>query len=288
MTKSILSKTPKSYVDPIATLNRNDFNSAIKEHGYRVYTETALTCPCKGRSSGHALVDCVNCFGSGWFFFNKKETVLMIQSINQVNSKFKEWNKALSGFGVATSISDQSLGYMDKITMFDHIMHHRQLVRLRKSNDGQNIYGYTELEPKEFRSVFLFDGASNPLRELRSGVDFDVDVNKITLKGNILDELPPERSDPYLNRFMDISLATVFSHHPVWHVMDASRSFSAAIKKRCDNGRYDQNELPLKYVIAQPQYLPESPKYDGTEREDNSQDIADKSSPATFNGTTTL
>lgn len=286
--KSILSKTPKSYADPIATLDRGDFNSAVKEHGYRVWTETALTCPCKGRSSGHALIDCLNCFGSGWFFFNKKETVLMIQSLNTINSKFKEYNKALTGYGVASSISNQSLGYMDKITMFDQIMEHRQLVRLRKSNDGSATYGYLEFEPKLIKSAFLFDGAENPLRELRSGVDFDVDVNKITLKGNVLTEIPLERVDPHLNRFLDVSLAIVFKHHPVWHVMDASRSFSAAINKRCDTGTFEQKEMPLRYVVAQPQYMPEAPKYDGTNRFDNSQDIADQGYPQTFNGTTTI
>ena len=68
-TKNILVK-PAPNLTGIASPEffENEFDAAIYLKGYRVILERALRCPCHAPDA--PLVDCQNCFGTGYFYVN--------------------------------------------------------------------------------------------------------------------------------------------------------------------------------------------------------------------------
>ena len=285
---SIVADTPKQYATPVTTLNRNNFSRAISNHGYALRLETALPCPCRSRANGHARTDCDNCFGSGWTFFDPRETHAVIQHISQTGDKVVEYNKALVGHAQMTmNHRERHCGYMDRVTLLDYGLSHRELLNLRVSRDGLATFAFCEFVPTSFRTAHMFVGVDRPLSRLRPGTDFVVEDRRLTLLPEAASLLPPEEEGRHLNRFLDVTVSVEYEHHPLFHVVDSSRAFFAATHKVCADGHFEGREMPLKYVIAQPQYMHNAPRYDGSAVNDNSAPQAPPP-PASLGGTFSL
>ena len=269
--KSILSSTPKSYTPTTVHFSDGDFEDEIKAHGRVVEVETALRCPCHKRTDGTHRVDCSNCFGSGWVFVDRRKTVALIQSMNQTNSKFKQYELALAGHMSVSMGAKDRLSYMDIIRMTEHTIKHSELLRIRKASSDSAFYALTSFEIVDVDQVLLFTASDEPLLRLRKEVNFTVERNKIVLNnlpsGTLLD---PEQYE--VDGFTDVTISIRYSHHPAWHVFDSLRVFAADIKKGCDS-KFTEDLLPTHYIAVLPQRLSDAPKYNGEERIDNSNTV---------------
>jgi len=266
--KNILSTTPKGYTPNTVTFDQNDFELEIKSHGRVVEVETALRCPCHQRTSGLHRVDCSNCFGSGWVFVDRRQTVALIQSMNQTNSKFKQYDLALAGHMSVTMPAKDRLCYMDIIRMTEHTVYHSELLRLRKEKDANVFYALSSFEIVEVDQALLFRGKDEPLLRLRKDVNFTVSRNKITFQNMPVGSTPdPEQYEQ--EGFIDVTVSVRYKHHPSWHIFDSLRVFAADIKEGCDS-KFTEDLLPTHYIAVLPQRLADAPKYNGEETIDNS------------------
>lgn len=281
--RSILSITPKSYTPQVATFDDNDFSREIKAHGRVVEVESALRCPCYLRNSGSHNTSCQNCFGSGWIFRNRRKTVALIQSINQTNSKFKQYDIALSGHMNVTMLPQDRLSYMDVIRMTEHTIYHSELIEIRKGSDNV-FYAITSFEPIEIDQMLVFKSETDPLVKLTKGVNFEVVRNKIVLT-TVPQEITPDPLQYEVDGFVDVTISIRYTHHPTWHIFESLRVFSADIIEGCDSKMRDQL-LPTHYVAVLPNRLVDAPKYNGNQRIDNS----DQATPPNnaFFGTETI
>jgi len=113
----IIQQTPpntqgKTRVD----LDKSDFDALVWQKGYDVYVDKAMKCPCRNTPDSQALSNCRNCGGSGWIFFNRKETRMVLQSMN-ANNRYQEWSEEKLGTVRITSLNKEQLTYMDRITI---------------------------------------------------------------------------------------------------------------------------------------------------------------------------
>ena len=94
----VTAQTPPSNTLPKVGWDVNRFNGLIQNHGYDVYIEKALRCPCVDRATGQALSTCKNCLGRGWFFVDRRETRLVAQGMENLrrNEQYGEVNRGLA------------------------------------------------------------------------------------------------------------------------------------------------------------------------------------------------
>ena len=107
--KSILQKTvsfdnSRDIVDPRVTWRVGDFNELISAHGYDALLDRAMKCPCVDRSTSQALSTCRNCLGRGWFFVDRRHTVVVAQRMDN-KKRYGEWGEINRGTASLTIVS---------------------------------------------------------------------------------------------------------------------------------------------------------------------------------------
>jgi hypothetical protein len=251
--KPIISKTPEDIGNPQANWDRKKFDDLIFDKGYKCHIERALKCPCTNEVSGQADSDCLNCLGSGWFFIDKTETVVVCTSMSS-RSKYENWSESNSGTVSVSSRAQDKLGFMDRITLIELESWFSQTLRLKTSLTKQTkLFSFLIYNPISIFQVYLFIDSQTPLKPLRT-CDYIIDGNKIVLEKSIIQS--------YIN-IENPKITIRYTHNPTYHVIDVNRDL---IKQKsivdCNNDSGSIN-FPLNCIGKRAHYILDNPNFNG-------------------------
>jgi hypothetical protein len=156
MTKRpIVIETPPIGLDrPRANFINTEFDINIWEHGYNVIHELGLQCPCKSKNTNQQS-NCKNCGGSGWIFLNPTKTRMVLHSMN-LNTKYQMWSQENAGTVSISCRSNETLGFMDRLTVLDGLAIFWEVLFLKEIFDGDE-----SLSSSESKSTSKSESVSN-------------------------------------------------------------------------------------------------------------------------------
>jgi hypothetical protein len=122
-----MSEYQLGHMAPRADLQANQFDTAIKQKGYRVWWEQGMFCPCEDKHSGQPDPVCPACGGNGYYYLEGKETRVLVTSIN--SNKFQT-HIGLDDLGTAylTALSTDRIGFRDRFTFMDFTVKFSEII----------------------------------------------------------------------------------------------------------------------------------------------------------------
>lgn len=228
---------------------KNEFDSAVQAKGYTVILEKALRCPCH---SEHPLIDCENCFGTGFFYINPTKTNALITGINQ-NNQYKSWSEELLGTISVTvrDIDKPNLGYFDRIVLKNEYSYFSENLTIRRSNTDSFVF--TTYKPMNVISIHVFISSIQKLKKITKYTinpdnPYCILINEEELEG------------------IGSSVVSVYyKHEPEYHVLDFSHEVRASWQKDKATGGLIPMQLPIQAIARRSHLIAVSrPNFDGT------------------------
>lgn len=228
----------------------NLFEASLWNKGYSCILENALRCPCHAPDS--PLLNCQNCFGTGYFYINPTKTKALITSINS-NNKYSKWSQELLGT-VQISVLDANktnLSYYDRITIKDQYCFYSENLEIR--NYDEESFIFTTYKPINIISIHLFYSYNQKLILL--------DPSSYTINPN----------NPYCITFLPDAVqgklvaSIYYKYETEYHVIDLPHDIRASWNTSKDTGAQTKIDLPIQ-AIARRSHLISSgkPNFDGS------------------------
>lgn len=253
--KAIITQTPDDLGPQQVNFNRNEFDAAITDKGYKVEIERALKCPCSVRGSGQALVNCGNCNGSGWFFIDKRSTMIFSTSLNNRN-KHEVWADVNAGT-VSMSLRPQDkVGFMDKVVYTELEMLHTEVLHLQLNSTGDKIFAFTSYKPVRVHHMYRFVDSDQ-------GLDF-VDAAEYTIRTNLI-----EFDFAIYGAMQDVAMTINYSTHPTYHVLDINRDLIKQKSVSEDLKEIQRTNFPIHCIGRLAHFIPEMADLNGESVYDN-------------------
>lgn len=232
-------------------LVKSDFDALVWQKGYDVLLDKAIKCPCRNIPDNQALSDCKNCGGSGWVFINRTKTRMVIQAMNR-DTQYKEWSEELLGTAKLTTLENEHLSYMDRITISNATQTVSQTVHFETHSDNK-VRARAYYPILNVHEVFLFDQSNVPLIKAIEGEHFVIKDNWIEL------------TDQH-NHFETLSIR--YDYNPSYHIIDHTRAMLTT--KVIKQGRDVDTALPVSAVAKLAHYVLDEENYNNQLLFDNS------------------
>lgn len=227
----------------------DDFAQAIKDKGYLVEITKAMTCPCQDPATGNALSDCMNCGGTGYFFVEKKESKVVIQSLN-LTKKFNEWTENNIGTVEIICLPQDKMAYMDKVIMKEVTSEYYQKAVVKYNKQLQKYFCVLNYAALEVDNLYLFLSSNEPLK-LVSELDYEISKNGILFKGEILNTLEANKNIEKVS-----TVAIRYKHNPTFHIFDINRESIIMPDISKTDGRF---EFPANYLAKRANFIFDAP-----------------------------
>lgn len=258
--QSIRTATAASQVQqPQVYFRPDDYSALIGSKGYNIIIEKALRCPCEGET-GHALVDCQNCMGTGYFFINPLKTKAIASGINR-DTKYREWSAELVGTISLTVRDDgqENMSFYDKITFVDKVGDFSENLLVRSNSTGDDFV-FTTYKVKSITDIFIFENSSSKLRKLTSE-EYSINANN----NCVIDLVITDKSVTFNG-----SISIRYKHEIQFNIIDLPHELRASWEMD-KNGTYKLISLPMNAIARRSHLIPvERMNYDGTGWKDNS------------------
>jgi hypothetical protein len=214
-----LQSTPTKTIDtPNSNLARYDFdvqkfNNLIDQKGLYLRHEKTLHCPCRREINGGALSSCVNCFGTGFLYFDKGRIRGAVQAINQQKG-YKQYNSENIGISKLTALANDRIGFFDRLVLEDGESIHYENVfpKILTISGSEVLSALLTYEPKEIEYFYLFDGEENPYISLTAS-DYTISGRRITFSESLKDAMDSTEDGKY---YMSIR----YVHNPAFFVIE--------------------------------------------------------------------
>ena len=231
---------------------KSNFDAVIELKGYRVYHDKAIRCPCKVETTDH-LSSCRNCAGSGWVFYNRVESRMIVKSMN-LSTQYKDWSEITLGTVSVTARDVDKLGYMDRLIIIDASTSFTEVIYPKRFK-GVHI-AYTVYDIKEIEDIFLFGSSDVALIRLEVSVDYTIRNNAIILTSKY-------------DSFTNLCVSLRYRHSPMYHVVDLPRDTMVAPIANAA-GVPEDLQMPVSAVARRAHYVLDAQNYVGDYLFDNS------------------
>lgn len=225
------------------------FDQTVWDNGYEVSLERAVRCPCcKG---GDALIDCQNCFGTGYFYVNAISTRALITGIN-VTNRYMRWSEELLGTIAVTVIASDknNLSWYDRITIHNEWSYYSEVLTVREI--GSQRFVFTTYHPVDILGIYQYVSSVEPLKMVSSDNFIVSDKNGYcVLLGDNVDIQAGE------------TLSIYYKHEPEFHVIDIPHEIRSDWETA--QGGKDKIYLPIQAIGRRSHLIAiEKPNFDGT------------------------
>jgi len=256
--KGIIVQTPPNTEGkPEVNLVKSDFDAAIEQKGYDVYHDHAIKCPCSSRDGVAAQSNCKNCGGGGWFYVNRTQTRMIVQSMN-VTTQYREWSEERIGTSSITARAEDRLSFMDRIILLDSESDYSQVIFLKKQPTSNKLYGVLRYQPIYTYSVFMYKSIHEKHILLVEGEDYIIEDRMI----KTLDLEEGDVSEP--------TISIRYRHNVEYTIVDLQRDVMVQREKEKCTGATVPAQFPIYAVGRKSHYLLDSDNFQGTKLLDNS------------------
>lgn len=254
--KTSVETTTRENNSPQPQFNVQEFNDAIWDKGYDVFVEKGMRCPCINEGDNVHSSSCLNCGGSGWFYIDRKETRMLVQSITRI-TKHQQWSAKDIGTASLTVMAKDKLSYMDRVILRELESWYSQVLYFHENDDADDLFAFTLHNPIEVLHMYLFKGAGQKHQILEQGTDYTIEGSKITLNYATFSVLEKP------------TVSIRYSHNPEFYIMDTNRDLLKQKTKSCPSSQLPEN-YPLNYVAKRGEFVPDIQNYAGDLLFDNS------------------
>lgn len=263
--KPIISQTPPNLNGQArADLRKRDFDAAVWNKGYDVYLDKALRCPCRNKNDHQALSSCKNCGGSGWVYLNRYKTKMVLQAMN-LDTKFKEWSEERLGTVKITSLTQDELSFMDRITVIDgHSIVNDVIYPVNYFGELRARVNY---EIQEIDEIFLFESTGVKLKRLVEATDYEILLDANDKKTNLL------KFNAQYNQMADMTVSIRYQYAPQFHVLDVTRQVMATQEVNKSTGGDIVTQMPISAMGRRSHYVLDEQNYTNDFLLDNNYDI---------------
>jgi hypothetical protein len=251
--KPIISKNAPTPAPTAAYWRVNDFDQLISSQGYDALIDRAMRCPCCDKTTGQALSTCKNCLGRGWFFVDRRETVVIAQHMDS-KKRYQDWGEVNKGTASITTRGSDKLGFMDRIILTDLEEWFSEILRPIIFRDA--LVAYPVYEPLEVKSIYLFISDDEPLYAIPENL-YTVSGNKITFDKSLIDKIVvPPMEKPI------VTVSIRYSHYPVYHVVDVNRELMKVRERNCSYSNERLTQMPINIVARKAHYIFNAQNFD--------------------------
>lgn len=235
---TIIQIAPNLNTQPRVDFTKSKFDALVWVKGNHVFWERAIKCPCKSEG-GPSLPNCLNCHGIGWIFTDLVETRMVVQSINR-NTKMKSWSLELLGTMGVTALAENSLGFMDRITLSKIKTIYNQVVFTRISAQGK-VFAFTVYPILKVLYAAVFVDVALPLAKLEED-QYEIQNGYVIFK------------DSSITAGMAITLR--YEHNPTYNILDLQREIMGTeVINKNEGGRETFDTMPIHAVARRSQYV---------------------------------
>lgn len=256
--KAIITKSNGENISRQVNFKAKPFNELVFGKGYNVYIDKALRCPCAVKGNGQALPSCNNCIGLGYFYINRKETVIAIQGIN-AKVQYENWSKLNTGMAKITARSIDRLAFMDRIILLEAEGYYNDIIRA-KDFEGKKVC-FTTYEIKSVEEIYMFKGDKEKLYPIPDS-EYIVENEKIILNNKY-------------KSMTELTISVRYKHLLTYHIIDTNRDL---VKVRTEDDCKEcadekKADLPVSYTARKAHYLFDNLNFEQASRLiDNSKD----------------
>ena len=205
--------TPETY------LRQRDFDALIYKKGYPVYIDYLMPCPCKEEGVNAPRLTCKNCFGTGFILSERKQTIVMLASMN-FPTEYKDWSIENVGTASITTLSSCYINFMDRVVLYEEHSMYSELIYPIELESGE-VIAFCAYPPTEILDMKLFQGDTEKLLDIPNLSDITIDGEGKLILTNIKDLLY-KRADYIHNAKTGISIR--YLYHPSYHIIDVTRN----------------------------------------------------------------
>lgn len=214
-----------------------NFKDKVIEKGYDIKWEKMLICPCRKDITSQADSNCINCNGTGYYWFDPTNIIAMISSI-AVQKRFIQWTEDLTGTAFMTINPEYKVGWMDKITVMSAESMFSEVCNVYLKTGEPYIK--TRYDSLEVVGMFEFVDSVTQLNQLDPTQEIESNVNKeIKLTSTYI---------------AGTNISILYKHNPVYLVNDLLNDYrNTYVKKQMTT---DTNkEMPIRVMIKKAHLL---------------------------------
>jgi hypothetical protein len=255
--KAIITETPASTGNQEVFFDTKQFNDFIYAHGYVCYIERRLYCPCINLNTGLAFTDCLNCGGTGKFYIDRQQSVIACVHMSNRN-KYESWSAVNMGVVNITAQPKDKMGFEDRVTLPELEMWFSEVLALRMSDDGTEIFAFTKYFPNQIFEAYRFTTPSVPLTVVPPNL-MTVTNNKLVFDFTTFNPLFP----------CNVTLRYVTN--PQYMIIDINRDMVKTVAPACSVPASigTKANAPLNYVGKLVHILADAPNRNGLGLFDN-------------------
>lgn len=237
---------------PRVNLDKRNFDNLVYEKGYDVYLDKSIVCPCKEKSANHAQPSCKNCGGTGYVFINRKQTRMVVQSLN-ISTKFKTWSAEKRGEVSITHLNEEQLKFMDRVVLINGLSEdslNRFPIYYNGSSKKRTKTIYDIIEIKE---IFMFNSIDSRLIKLENEVDYTV-LSSSDNRGNVI-----EFNEKY-NSVDNFTVSIRYTHRPEYLIRDIPHNIRNS-RDFLSIGNDKETSFPLQAIGVLSHYVLDEQNY---------------------------
>ena len=164
---TILTTPEQTVTEPQQFFQLGGLEQMIEQHGYKIYLDSMIECPCRGKDSKH-LPSCKNCGGTGWSVVKRTETKAVLQSAN-LYTRFLEWSEEKLGT-IRVTLKDQDrCKYMDRIIVLDVLSYSNEVIYPYWDSTLNKYIAFTNYWIQGISAIYFFKSKTEELVRLLEG-----------------------------------------------------------------------------------------------------------------------
>lgn len=220
---------------PRAEITPGLFDTAIKQHGYRMLWEQGMFCSCYNMQSGQPDYTCSTCKGKGYIYFNPTEIRGVTTSIN---GRKEQGKIGLDDMGTAylTPPSDYNIGFRDRFTFLDFTTKFSEVI-IRDEHGTGELTDKLRYPAKNILMVRVGD------MEFKRGLHFNLSKDGTTI----------EWLDSHV--YEGVNYSILYTSNPVYIAIGPIHELRGTYSMKKAGGLEAFHQLPKQFQIKREDFL---------------------------------
>lgn len=248
---TILTTPEQTVTEPQQFFQLGGLEQMIEQHGYKIYLDSMIECPCRGKDSKH-LPSCKNCGGTGWSVVKRTETKAVLQSAN-LYTRFLEWSEEKLGT-IRVTLKDQDrCKYMDRIIVLDVLSYSNEVIYPYWDSTLNKYIAFTNYWIQGISAIYFFKSKTEELVRLLEGptADYTFTKNVIIFNSQFKDEFGEEEGNTHFS--------VLYGHFPQFHILDINREF---LTQKAKDFALKNKQFPVSAVARRSHNVLDKQNYD--------------------------
>jgi hypothetical protein len=163
---TIQAKPFRPAVPPRVDFHPDRFNTLLEQKGYDALWQRMTICPCRKELTTQAQNDCINCHGTGHYYFGDTTIRVLITNAMMQRNFVQQWSEVLQGTVNISVLSSNKVGWLDSFAILDAETVYSEVGTLLYDVTGDFLYIIPHYTPLSVTAAFEFVDVTSVLTKL--------------------------------------------------------------------------------------------------------------------------